>query len=614
METQVPPLRDAAPAEPSATSRAAGVLAWAALVALGVATVRLVGIAVTKATVRPMTGHGTLDLWTVPTAELLWTAAAAIPAAALAAWGPPKLRRTLPYALAILPSWLSAAWSIPWLHVSAAALLAVGVAWRLGGGAADGGPIFRRRVLRAAAGTGLLLGLVAATAGLAESAAERGALAALPEAGRGRPNVLLVVLDTVRARELGLYAADGALTPTLDRLGADGVVVERALATAPWTLPTHASLFTGRYPHHLGVGWKEPLPEGPATLAEVFAANGYRTLGVSANVWNAGREAGFARGFSRFEDHRPSWSRVLTSSKFGAWFLERRRVRSALAWYDVPGRVSAGEVNAAFLEWLDDGGAARRPFFAFLNYFDAHHPYLLPHGEPGAGANPDRDRRIRHFLDRRSDEHDAESLGEARAAYRECIEHLDGAVGRLFAELGARGVLGDTLVVVTSDHGEEFGEHGHLEHGQTLYRPSLEVPLLFVAPGRVPKGVRAPGPVSLVDVAATVVDLAGIPAPTGLGGTSLAPTWSDAGRTPEGLSPVLAGVTRGINVPAWDLTRAGDMTSIVDGRSRLIRRGDGAEELFDFDGDPWERTDLRDRPEHAADLDRAREALDRAAR
>ncbi|MFN8668023.1 MAG: sulfatase [Gemmatimonadaceae bacterium] len=364
---------------------------------------------------------------------------------------------------------------------------------------------------------------------------ERRSLATLPSAEAGAPNVVLLILDTVRARSLHLYGYGRENTPALDSLARDGVLFEHAWATAPWTLPSHASIMTGRYPSELKTNLYAPLDATYPTLAEVLAGRGYRTGGFSANVYFASQAAGIGRGFSRFRDRGLTIGQAVLSTSLSTRVSRMERVRRVLGYHDDPGRVRADEVNRRFLSWLDAGTESRRPFFAFLNYMEAHEPYLpkapyrgrfgpdtarknwlIGHAGFGPGSRRYRDRMLPHELE------------AERAAYDESILSADAEIGRLVASLRSRGVWENTILVVTADHGEQFGRHGVFDHGNSLYRQLLEVPLLIVAPARVPAGTRVATPVSLRDLAATIVDLSGADS-SALPGLSLASQWQGGG-------------------------------------------------------------------------------------
>ena len=208
-----------------------------------------------------------------------------------------------------------------------------------------------------------------------------------PSGPNPAPNVLLIVLDTVRADHLSLHGYNRDTTPNLTRLASDGVHFRRARAPAPWTLPSHASLFTGRWPHDLLVerlGW---LDGTHTTLAEFLGRRGYSTGGFVANSFFCGHESGLSRGFQTYRDYPVTPGDVFRASSLG-WFLARNvtRAREELLWAmttDGPAQIGldfprkpAAAVNREFLDWLDHRD--QRPFFTFLNFFDAHDPYLPP--------------------------------------------------------------------------------------------------------------------------------------------------------------------------------------------------------------------------------------------
>ncbi len=279
------------------------------------------------------------------------------------------------------------------------------------------------------------------------------------------PNVLLVTLDTLRADHVGAYGADFASTPTLDRLAAEGARVETVVAPTPLTLPSHASILTGRTPPHHGVRHNgvHRLADDVPTLATRLSSAGYATGAVVAAAVLAGRH-GLARGFDHYDDHAFSQSASSTG------FAER----------------TATEVTDASLAWLED---APRPFFLWAHYYDPHGAYRPP--EPWATR----------FADRPYD-------GE--------IAYTDAELGRLIGWLRDRGELDQTLVVVTADHGESLGEHGEHTHAYTVYDAALRVPLILRGPG-VAAGTVVAGIASNLDVAPTVLARIDAPASLGLG-------------------------------------------------------------------------------------------------
>jgi arylsulfatase A-like enzyme len=336
------------------------------------------------------------------------------------------------------------------------------------------------------------------------------------------PNVLLIILDTVRAASLSLYGGR-ASTPNLAALAANAVVFDRAVSTAPWTLPSHASMFTGLWPHEHGADWRVPLDGRALTLAEVMAQRGYRTGGFVANLVFTSREHGLNRGFQVYRDYRRSARALLRSASLVQTITTSPALRRLTGFREVMGRKHGAAVNEEFLAW--EASAGKAPWFAFLNYYDAHQPYLpLPpyEGRYSSGLPPRRFDHLRYW----NVEADVADWGDLspdqvaleHAAYDESITSLDADIGALLGELRHRGVLDRTIVVITSDHGELFGEHGSHGHGSSMFWRSLHVPMLIAWPGRLPSGQRISRPVSLRDLGATILSLAFPDAPVALPG------------------------------------------------------------------------------------------------
>ncbi len=351
---------------------------------------------------------------------------------------------------------------------------------------------------------------------------------ALPTAPARAQNVLLIVWDTVRAANTSLYGYSRATTPNLERLASRGVRFDLAFSASSWTLASHASMFTGRWPHELRVDWKAPMRDGVPTLAEYLAAHGYDTAGFVANLDYCAAETGLARGFAHYEDYPlslfdtftghvalgrridvPAWASAIES------FLEKHTGR----WYDVLPRSKEHEkradaINGAFLRWLGRRPANGRPFFAFLNYNDAHTPYEVPDPSiPGFGLRPSsasHRRILRAFTGVDKMTLSAADVHMANDVYDDCLFYMDLQLGLLIDELGRRGVLKDTLLIIASDHGEHLGDHGLFFHGGSLYRQLVQVPLLMVGHKRIPAGRTVAQPVSLCDIPATVIDLLGV--------------------------------------------------------------------------------------------------------
>ncbi len=448
---------------------------------------------------------------------------------------------------------------------------------------------------------------VVALAVLGNAVGRGGSSGSRTMAAPGAPNVLLIVMDTVRADHLSLYGYRRETSPNLARLAARGVRFDLARATAPWTLPSHASMFTGRWPHELGVerlGWLDGRRE---TLAEHLRSHGYDTAGFVANTFFCGHESGLARGFDTYQDYPIGPAEVLRSSSVG-WLLAQTasRLSGELArlFGGDPGagitlefaRKEASTVSTEFLRWLDRKRS--RPFFAFLNYFDAHDPYLPARGRPNVLESAAKSRAdyemLRDWQKLKKDELSEAQRAVALSAYDECIAALDRELGELFDALERRGILDDTLLIVTADHGEQFGEHGSFGHGFSVYQTEVHVPLMIHFPRKVPAGHVVHDAVSLRDLPSTVLELAGLDASSPFPGTSLSAFWREREQAcPRGASPPLSELAAPIETASSkpvSFEFRGSLQSVVAGRHVLIRHAGGAQELYDLHVDPAERS------------------------
>lgn len=435
------------------------------------------------------------------------------------------------------------------------------------------------------------------TAALVE---ERWAKSWLPPARPGAPNVLLVVMDTVRADRLSLHGYHRDTTPNLARLARKGILFEQARSTAPWTLPSHASMFTGRWPHETSVGEDRPLDASHPTLAQFLSGQGYSTAGFVANTYYCNSWFGLGKGFARYEDFYDEDSAVSFAETLRCSTLGRSLVQLArMPLGNERRRKDAAQIKDDFLDWLSEQGAGR-PFFAFLNLFDAHTPYVLPEGnDRHFGLRPEgpADLALLNEWDKKPrrnvPDREQRLVGDA---YDDCIGYIDSELGKLFDELERRGVLENTLVVVTSDHGENLGEHGLYGHGKSLYRQETHVPLVIVPPGGHVSSRKVADPVSLRDIPATVVDVIRQAGSSPFPGQSLARYWQaeTAPSDREGgvaFSEVTLRETISKNPsrpPAW----RGPMQSLAAEGKSYIRNADGREELFDLTADPAESRDL----------------------
>jgi arylsulfatase A-like enzyme len=505
----------------------------------------------------------------------------------------------------------------PGLAHYAAAILAAGLAVQLSR-VVLAHPDSASRLVRRT--TVWIIGAFLATGALiwTASGANRADVAARSDGPR-RPNVLLITLDTVRAANLSGYGYARPTTPNLDRFARRGVVFEDAFSTAPWTLPSHASMFTGRWPHELSADHDTPLDATYPTLAEFLRDRGYATGGFVANLKYCGASTGLSRGFQHYEDYSRSMGELASSSTLIRTVADNFRIRRLLQNDEHLNRITASEITARAIEWID--ARADVNFFAFLNYFDAHEPYLPPPPYDrrfGAGRQHGRHSPLHHWLWNPAVRHqpiDDAGRQEEIDAYDGGLASLDAEVGRFLDALDSRGLLENTLVIITSDHGEEFAEHGVYEHGYSLYRPSVHVPLIILPPlpgtsVHPPRTVATP--VSLRDLPSTIVDLLRLGDEAPFPGKSWWQLWHPLGALMPALSsPLLTEVSPSPGQPDWFPSSKGEMKSLVHRDMRYIRNGDGREELYDFVTDRWERNDLAARPEHQPVLIEARALLQR---
>ena len=446
-------------------------------------------------------------------------------------------------------------------------------------------------------------------------------MASVAAAAAGRPNVILITLDTVRAANMSLYGYARATTPNIDAFAREKGVVFNAFSTAPWTLPSHASMFTGRWPHELSADHDTPLDATYPTLAEFLRDRGYATAGFVSNLKYCGRGSGLSRGFVHYEDYRPSLREAASSSTLVRTVADNFRLRRLLENDEHLNRITASQTNGRALAWMFDH--RDQPFFAFLNYFDAHEPYLPPppyDRKFGPGRAEGKHSPLHHWLWNPAVRHqpfDDRVKQEEIDAYDGALATLDDEVGSLLLVLDKLGVLENTLVIITSDHGEEFAEHGVYEHGYSLYRPSVQVPLIVVPPRSERSKLQAsvPEPVSLRDLAATIVDVLGLRADSPFPGASMAPLWNPLNfiMGPAEPSPLLTQVSPSSGQPDWFPSSKGEMKSVVYQGLRYIKNGDGSEELYDFNPahDQWERHNLVASPERQQQLIEARALLQR---
>jgi arylsulfatase A-like enzyme len=397
-------------------------------------------------------------------------------------------------------------------------------------------------------------------------------------ASRIGPNIVIVVLDTVRDDTSELSPSGVSPTPNLDRLSAEGTVFANAWATAPWTVPSHVSILTGLLPSSHGcTGYSTFLGEEHRTIAEHLAARGYETVAFFSNPWLTDRMTGMMRGFETRYAEVGDDTRVFNI-------------------VDQGGEATSRNIE----EWLDER-PRNRPFLMFVNFLEPHLPYSPPEEyqrehfpdlpprsivttewahEFNAGMYPpdtvDWDRVIRLYL------------GDVATA--------DAYLGELLAQLERHGLYEDSVIIVTSDHGENLGDHGYMDHQFGLFESLLAVPLVVRAPGQTEQVVRE-DPTMITDIFPTVLEFAGVEIPPDLTharsllgppGTVDRPMIAEYSGAGAPLIDILTDINPDLDVSRMILASA----SVRVGDLRFTLTSDGAGNLQDFAKRREDRTDL----------------------
>jgi arylsulfatase A-like enzyme len=538
--------------------------------------------------------------WSVPVghAVLMVIAGAAVAAASRLRPGLVSLR-TGSWLLATLTIW-AALLRMPLVGVCSL-LLAAGFGRLISDAVAVRG-LGSRRLRRAPLALLGMLGVLTVLASGRQALREYRVVDGLPPTKPQARNVVLIVWDTVRAYSLGSYGYSSDTAPNLRQWARKGVQYNYALAPAPWTFPSHSCFFTGEWPLRINTQWKMTLDTAGPTLAEYLSSHGYQTAGFVANTSCCTYETGLARGFAHFEDYSLAPLSILARTVPGEWIVTK--VLRLGGWYHDAKWVGlqsrdASQITGSFLDWL---GRRRldRPFFAFLNYFDAHEPYLPPARFVGRfGIGPKVRRDFEFLLDYFAvdkGKSPARDIRMARDCYEDCIAYLDEQLGRLLGDLERQGLLANTDVMITSDHGEAFGNNGFLGHCFSVNLDEIAVPLVILSPG-APAGRKVTHPVSLRDLPATVVDRLGLSAGSPFPGRSLAVYWDLPPRPapPDITTPAFSeqvNKTEPHPQPGpWGMP-PGFQMSIVSSNHHYIRDGAGQERLYNLVNDWFEHINL----------------------
>jgi arylsulfatase A-like enzyme len=425
---------------------------------------------------------------------------------------------------------------------------------------------------------------------------------AAPRTRAGRPNVVLLVMDTVRADHLSVYGYQRDTTPGLRRMARQATLYRHCLASSNCTLTSHASIFTALYPRSHGainsppgISLGEPLDARLETLAERLAAEGYFNVAVVANFGYLRPEFGLDQGFHVYDARQPVPCLPPGKShplRYGLRAILRRLASSDK--FDQKYR-DAAEINDTVFALLDSAVRTATPFFLFVNYMDAHAPYTPP--APYNHMFGGRDGRLtpEHFREL----HDAVARGERRiseAERRHYVSQYDGAIAYLDAQIERLAewfkhwkAFENTVWIVTSDHGEAFGEHGHIGHGWSLYQEETHVPLIIKYPGQQ-AAASFEASVGLVDIMPTVLAALRMAASPGWHGVDLSSSEAAANTRSVFAEAYLSGgriLNDRVKYPltTWALLSPEYL--------KLISASDGRQELYDLTADPAETSNLR---------------------
>jgi len=389
-----------------------------------------------------------------------------------------------------------------------------------------------------------------------------------------RPNVLMIVVDTLRDDRLGCYGSGLETSPAIDGLAASGALFENAYAPSPWTKPSVASILTGKYPSGHGLtGLDAKLPKGARSIAERLKAAGYATAGVVSNKLIGG----FSRGFDTFDKSEAKG----------------------------PNHVSARGVTNKAIKLMKGLSARKKPFFLYVHYFDPHVDYKA---HPQLGFTPNDVGRLDgtqswNELHELRNDLTPEEVKYVRDLYDGEVRYTDDFVGELLVSLDALELTDNTIVAFTADHGEEIFEHGNIGHTRALYEELIRVPLIIRAPGVAP-GTRLEHSVTLVSLVPTILDLARVPANAKEFQSISLSKRLTGGEQPSTEASIFAEVDfvppKKGKVPVG-LTR---MKSLKVGRYKIIADElKGTFAIFDLLEDPDELVDIADEdPERLASL------------
>ncbi|AGA27452.1 sulfatase [Singulisphaera acidiphila] len=584
--------------------------------------------------------------WMIPVAETLlvaaWTLVLVAPVLGVAAWlrakgqGKRSIGLTWNWAGMVLGTFLllGPLLTLPGLHPVAVVILALGLGYRIRGWLVRPTTAWKRGACWAG---GLVFVMLPVYSFVQErrvtAAPERAWSRPAPAAaaGVGAPNLLWIVMDTVRADHLSLYGYGRQTTPELEALAKEGITFDMARSAAPWTLPSHMTMFTGLWPYQHGARVDRPYYGPSPMLAEHLSAHGYTTAGIVANVRVCNAGYGFGRGFDSYVDYPRNQTINLNETVCNSTLGEFTMNLVRRARLPVPGvspffvHRPASVIISDAQQWLDRvqnrnqvASDTPRPFFLFLNFMDVHGPYLpSPSSDRKFWSGPVPEQSLAspnggwlavRALNSATPDQRPQKQQELNSVtqrlidlYDECLHGLDAELGRFLRDLRATGKLDNTWVVITGDHGEHLGEHGHFGHGSSLYSELTHVPLLLIPPlnasgtGRestAPLRDRRIGvPVAHRDLPRTFGDLLLPKVKNPFPGRSLARHWNSS--DPQRPDPILSQLEKQpLDGQEVDTERVVTMDSVIDEDHVLIENSINTPELYQLFQDPKQDRNL----------------------
>ena len=386
---------------------------------------------------------------------------------------------------------------------------------------------------------------------------------------RRDPNVLLIVIDTLRADHLGCYGYEKTTSPNIDKFSKTGVQFQNVYCQMPTTGPSHASIFTSRYPRNHGVlknGWI--LSDTFQTIAEILKSNGYTTSAIISS-FVLSSQFGYSQGFDNYDEAFPKGS-----STYRGKFWEGRKLEGE---FDQRADIATRKA----INWMRQNSTGK--FFLWVHYFDPHSPYDPP--QP----------YVKDFLRK-----DMSPIKKIVAKYDGEIRFVDDEVGKLLNEVESLGLDSNTLIIITSDHGEGLGQHGWMEHGMFLYDEQTRIPLIMRFPDLIPENRTINTVIESIDIAPSILDMLGLAQEKGFSGKSFLPTIQ--GKEPSSLQTAFierrqykAGKYRNVKV-------RGNKFAVRDKYLKYIwAPEEGTNELYKLDKDIKELYNVAQESPHIAD-------------